>query len=263
MEPEATTNYFYINSSDRMVGTATNFIVPHHRFNDSHAYRVSKCILPYTFYNVSSFYNTFSIISGVTTYNITITPGQYTVSDFNTALQTALNALGVGVFTVSIGLSTFKITITNATVPWTYLGTSSSYFLTGFGNSNIGPALSNVAPNLYNFGGTDYIDIVSNTLSKSDSKVIDTGFRSASLIQRIPLSQYSFGQTILFMSRHPHLFTSKINLTEDIDIILIDQWRNNIDLNGRDWTLLLKYFTSKSNDPNSMSRVINREQIKI
>lgn len=263
MEPEKTNNYFYINSINRLSGTATNFVVPHHRFNDSYSYRIAKCEIPFTFYNVTSNYNVFTIISGVTTYNVTIPVGQYTITTFNTALQTGLNALGVGVFTVSYDTTTYKITIVNATTAFSYVGTSSSYFITGFGQSNITASLSLTAPNIFNLGSTDFIDIRSNTLTKSDSKVIDTNFSNSTLIQRIPTNEYSFGQTILFMSRHPHVFTSKINLTEDIDIGLYDQWGYQLDLNGREWYILLKYFTDKSNDPLNNSRVHDRTRMKL
>lgn len=263
MEPVKTNNYFYINSLGRKNGTSTNFTSNNNLFKDSNAYRVSKVIIPFTFYNVTSNYNVFSIISGVTTYNVTITPGQYTIAQFITALQTGLNALAVGVFTVTSDPISYKITITNATVPFTYLGRSSSYIVTGYGQSNIGPLLSITAPNIYNFSSTDYIDIKSVTLTKSDSKVIDNTFSNSTIVQRVPTNQYSFGQTILFMSRHPHIFTCKPDLSEDIDLILYDQWGFQLDLNGRDWNILFKYFTEKSNDPLSLTRVHNRNLIQL
>lgn len=263
MEPERTPNYFYINSVDRISGNASAFVVPHHRFNDSFAYRVCQVLIPYTFYNVTSNYNVFSIMSGATIYNVTLPVGQYNLSQFITALQTGLNALAVGVFTITTDPITYNMTITNATIPFTYIGTSNSYQITGYGQSNIGPSLSITAPNIYNLGGTDYIDIISTQLAHSDTKVISSKFTSSTLIQRIPTNQYSFGQTILFMTRHPHIFTTKLNLTEDIEINLQDNNGNIINLNGRDWELVLKYYTDKSNNPLNQSRVYNRNTFNL
>lgn len=257
---DRTSNYYIINSGDRLTGIAENCTVRNQNFADSFSYRVTKIIIPFTYYNVNSNYNVLKILSGVTTYTVTVPVGQYSITNLLTTLTSLLNALGVGTFTLSYDSVTFKITITNGTIAFTYLGTVSTINdILGFNSVDTSSALTHTGDNIFNLGGTDYIDIVSRTLSNSESKSRSTSSSGSNIIIRIPTSQYSFGQTIFYQPFHNHQWTFRMNLQEDIDLLLIDDSGNQIDLNGRDWEMTLKYHSHKSNNPGNESRTHHRQ----
>lgn len=250
---DRTSNYYNIHSEDRLSGTATNCTVRNQNFTDSFSLRMTKAIIPFTFYNVTSNYNTL-IINSSGNKTVTLTPGQYTILSLLSSLKTLLDALAVGVFTLTANSTTYKITIAS-TVNFAYLGTLSTINdILGFDSVDTSSAASHTGTLIYNLGGTDYIDIISRTLTNSESKTRSTNTKGGQLFARIPTSQYSFGQTIFYQPFHQHQWTFRMNLQEDIDLQLQDSNGNILDLNGREWEMTLKFHTNKSNNPGNDSR---------
>jgi hypothetical protein len=261
---DRTSNFYLINSYDRITGVAENCTVNNQNFNDSFSFRVSKVFIPFTFYNITSNNNILKILSGVTTYTITVPVGQYTITQLLSNLTTQLNALSVGTFTVTAGATSYMITITNASTQFQYLGTQSTINkVLGFTATNTTLALTTTGTLIYNLGGTDWIDIISRTLTNSESKSRTTNNSGSNILIRIPTSEFSFGQTIFFQGFTPHQWSWRMNLEEAIDLQLVDQYGNQLDLNGRDYSITLKFHSHKSNNPGNMDRTYLRDHNKV
>jgi hypothetical protein len=83
-------------------------------FNDIKAFQLIACEFPNTQYEVDAHNNTFLLYDAATdaNYPITLTPGNYTLSDLATEIQTQLiAAVGALTFTVTLNSSTSKFTI--------------------------------------------------------------------------------------------------------------------------------------------------------
>ena len=255
MDEDRLSHFYYIQSADKNSGTSSNFITKNHEFNDTHSYRISEIILPFTFYNINDNNNVLKIRSGVTIYTVTLTNGNYTISQLLAQLKISLDALAVGVWTLTNDPITYKLTIASS-IAYEYLGTQSTMnYILGFDDLDLVSALTNTGPYLYNLSNTNYVDIVSRSLSKSSTKVRDTGYKSASTIIRVPCSNYSFGQTILYKPKF-HVIEFKPENSNDIDILLLDDRGNSIDLNGFDISITLKFHTNRISDPLSSTRVL-------
>lgn len=257
---DRTSNYYIIQSADRLTGSAENCTVRNQNFSDSFSYRFTKAIIPFTFYNITSFNNVLVITFGVGSSTITIPIGQYSINLLLANIQTQLNAIGTGVFTVSYNPTSFLVSIVNDTTNFSYLGLSSTINdVIGFQALNTGFSMTQIGSYIFNLSGTDWIDIVSTTLTNSESKTRYSSYGGANVLARIPTSQYSFGQTIFYQPFHEHQWTSRMNLQENIDLRLIDDYGNELNLNGRDWSIVLKYHTHKSNNSGNDSRTYKRD----
>jgi hypothetical protein len=258
---ETTNHHYYIQSKNRLAGSnsSSDFNVIHHKYDDCHTYRTTKVIVPWTFYNVSANYNTISIVFSGTTKTTTIPIGQYDITTLPNAIATALTALGVGTFSVTVNPLTYIITITS-TLNYQYNGLGSTINkIIGFDPTVLtANALSQVAPFIYNLSGPLYLDVISSSLTSGSSKIKDTQGSSSRLISRIPLSNFNFGSIISYSPVLNHSFTVDPLQSQNIDIQLLDDNYNVVNLNGSEWMLQIRLTTDKSNDPKNPSRHYNR-----
>ena len=84
---------FYINSRNRTSGTDSNFsIVLDINANTEYTHIcLLSASIPKTYYAVQNLYNVFTLVEGLTSRNITITPGNYSRNCFAISLKNLLN----------------------------------------------------------------------------------------------------------------------------------------------------------------------------
>jgi hypothetical protein len=249
-------NYYYIKSSERIFGDIENGLYNNANYDRAFAVRLSKVQIPYTYYNVTSNNNTVVFDEGGGNITVTITAGQYTLTQFLSALKTALDAsAGTGVFTITAGTNTYKVTIAS-TVNFIYRGTLSTINrLIGFANTDTTSGASHTGTKVYNMGGTNYIDILSNYYSTHGNRIQQSNLSGTNIIARIPVSNYSFGETIYYQSFVPHILKIKKDDRRNIDLILHDEFGNQLDLNGQEWYIQFKYHTEEDLNENQMKHI--------
>lgn len=114
-----------IDSTDRQDGDSlNNFIVqPGKILTPGYFTRIALTTfqMEWAIPNVNQQNNTLLVTDGVTTVELTITEGFYTISELGTALQTALNTWGLGgTFTVTVAPKTQYYVVTNDTIPFAF-----------------------------------------------------------------------------------------------------------------------------------------------
>ena len=265
-----TNHYYHIESSKRNDGNEINFRVNPHRFNHVRSFSLKLFQCPYTFYPVNSNNNKIVIRKNGDTQDrtATLTPGEYSLSQFKIELKTQLDALAgpAQTYTITDNVNTHKLTITQNSSSFIYKGTqSSANKLLGFSNLDTLDLIAHTGPNVLDISGTHYIKIYSNTLTRYDSRIRNSDGTGSNLLVVIPLSNYSFGDIIqkdldLIYDYHP-------KDEADIDIELRDEDNNMLGgsdmLNGQNFHLWLQFHSYKTNHPNSYNRVNYRRNINV
>ena len=86
--------YLFIRSSDRTIGSAGAFTVPlPTTYHNVSGISLVSAEIPFSFYNVAGAYTTgVQFVYAGSTYNMSIPGGQYTITDFQAAMLSALKA---------------------------------------------------------------------------------------------------------------------------------------------------------------------------
>jgi len=218
-------------------------------FNKLICCQILNICVPNTFYNVPSGSNTlvFQAVSapGVDL-NIVITPGQYNISEFLTAIQTQLAVAGI----------TFTWTLDSITKKYTYTTTPKIQLTSGVDNHiaiqlgygvddsviwTLDPA--NEAPYIPNLFGVQTVYIHSNALAPQSSN-FDRDDMSAT-IAYIDINE-SFGNTCHFDNHSDSnilVYRGSIkNLSDRLDFRLRDQYGRDVQLEGGEVELVLKCY---------------------
>lgn len=243
-----------VNSANRLnplTETSSNFT---YSFNEDIS-RVTEIIInnveiPFSFYTINSTNNVLIItVSGTQT--ITLTEGNYTATSLSAELQTQLEANGtIGALTPVVSFISnqlkFKIEMTSAFVVVSEsdnaLSTLSSFI--GFQSSSAS-SISNISDSVINLAGTSYIRIVSEYLTdaiNTKTMFADNSHQDTLII--VPANGSS-GDIINLEPKTPLRLSHKITIkTSDvIDFQLLDQYGNELNLNGLDWSMQLIFNT--------------------
>lgn len=199
--------------------------------------------IPYSFYNVSTNYNTIYYSIGGVFYTMTIPEGNYTATTFITEFNSQF-ALGghSKTATLSISKSTGKFTLTPSDDTFSiiiyYTQTTSNIILglkqdTTFSyNGGLGNTFSFPA----NLLGTQKIKIFSSSLGCDNISSFNLG--SNELIDVVSVNASPF-ELINYSNTNIKESHMKANEVQQIDIILKDEYNNEIDFNGIDWSITL------------------------
>ena len=239
-----------INSADREdygTTTSSDFSVKlQNPINfDILAYGLESCCIPKTNYNITSGQLQITDSSGLNTINIT--PGNYDLTSLTSILQTSLNALAVDTYTVVSSTSTMKITITSSFAGFTLNPNASNYPLAvslGFNNNTTYPSVAGVlvAPKVFDLSGIKnvYIKVAQLTEYMRDTKNLSSNFKV----------DYgcAYGSIIYFANENKYLqyYTTAQNhvrRTDKFDVRLVDESGLDVDLNGSDWSFVLRFLT--------------------
>jgi len=237
-----------INSKDREdydTTTSSEFTVTlQNPINfDILAYGLESCCLPKTSYNISNGEFQATMSTGEQTYNIT--PGNYSIVELLSAISSALSVDDAT--TVSYSASTMKITFTSAFSGFVLNPNQVDSPLVeqlGFLNNLVYHSTAGVlvAPKVYDISGIKnvYIKIAQLTEYMRDTKNLSSNFK---VDYGCP-----YGSIIYFAnkSKYEQFYTTAqnhIRRSSKFDVRLVDEKGNNVDLNGSDWSFVLRFLT--------------------
>lgn len=205
--------------------------------------------LPFAFYATNLTNNTLTFNSGATI--VTIEPGNYTSTSITLELKNKIDAALGGTSTVvTFSNVTYKFTIARSTSFVLDAGplwpASTAAKSIGFQVSSPS-AVSIVSDSVVNISGPNYINLVSNFLTKTiHHKVIYADTSYEGVLFTIPLT-VSPGE-IITVGEQPLLpvrlsYKAKILATDIIDFTLKDDDNNILNLNGSDFAMEIVFIT--------------------
>ena len=239
-----------INSKDREdynITGSTNFTVKlNNPINfDILAYGLESACIPKTNYNVTS--GALEITDSVGNQSISIPIGNYNINNLTEDLQTALNDLGNDNYTVTYSTISMKITITSNFNGFVLNPNASNYSLLhtlGFNNSTVYTSVAGVlvADKVFDLAGIKNVYIKIKQLSEymRDTKNLSSNFK-------IDFG-CSYGSIVYFSNQNKYIqhFTTAQNhvrRTDSFQVRLVDELGDDVDLNGSDWSFVLKFLT--------------------
>lgn len=241
--------HVYINSNDRLYGTNSDFSIQLQI--DSPDYNrvvLLKAVIPKSYYLVQNGYNTFTVEEGVTTYTITIDPGNYSRRSFQTAIQSALNNTGTTwTYTVSYpntlsspdtGKYTFTVTGNSGVQP-TFIFTNNLYEPMGFDINSSNPLVGDslTSTNVIKLQAEDALYLHSDIVLGKGDNILECIYLNA--------QDYS---NITFEQKSPYENSKIINRTigNVYRFYLTDETNVPIDTNGLNMNLHLLFFTENN-----------------
>lgn len=259
-----------INSRDRNLvayPSSSNFRVAFQRpLKDVCSIQIVGGTIPTKIFNIDQAWNKFTFQESATSYTVTLTPGRYTTTQLASQLATQLNSLGgSNTYTCSVLPTTDQLVITRAT------GTASFTLLFASGiyqdlfNQQFALETIRSPRKLLGFGYDDYISNSSGTITSPMAMDVDFllnrvyVFVNHNSQQDLGMIERSIGKwnphAIVYMDEPSLTYKT---LTKDLfqptytatptpiariatlDISLRDEFHNILNLNGRDFTLLLE-----------------------
>lgn len=237
-----------INSKDREdydITTSSEFTVNlQNPINfDILAYGLESCCIPKTSYNISNGEIQATMSAGLKIYNIT--PGNYKISDLLDAISTALSVDDPT--TVTYNTQTMKVIFTSTFAGFVLNPNQVNLPLLeqlGFLNNLSYTSTLGVltAPKVFDLSGIKnvYIKVSQLTEYMRDTKNLSSNFK---VDYGCP-----YGSIIYFANESKYLqyYTTAQNhtrRTSKFDVRLVDEKGNNVDLNGSDWSFVLRFLT--------------------
>lgn len=213
-------------------------------------YGLKSAIIPKTNYNIPIIRNTFTFNNSISTSTITITPGNYTMTELLAEITTQLNALGFDTYTVTYNPISGKVTFQSTLAAFTLNPTLSTQqgsilYKLGFvpGIAYTGGTVT--APNVADISGIKSVYIKIKQLPQYIRNTTNS-----MLNFKIDLS-CPFGSIVYFTdeAKYHQYFSISTSSTFNIgylQISLVDEYGIPIDLNGRDWSFVLQFITVDS-----------------
>ena len=212
------------------------------------AYGLKSAVIPKTNYNIPAVRNTFTFNNSISTSTITITPGNYTMTELLAEITTQLNALGFDTYTVTYNSISGKVTFQSTLAAFTL-------------NPTLDTSQGSI---LYKLGFVPGIAYTGGTVTSPNVADI-SGIKSA-YIKIKQLTQYMknttnsvlnfkvdltcpFGSIVFFADEgryHQYFNSNKDNLGSMgfFDVTLVDEYGTLLDLNGRDWSFVIQFITT-------------------
>jgi hypothetical protein len=220
----------YLNSRDRQFGNASDFEIKTNILTHSKSTKfqvhLKKFIMPFIEYPINSKTNTliFEENSNPTDLTATVPVGSYSITDFATALKTALDAAGAGTFTITYNTINKKLTI--ASTGTFKLISGGLLDIIGFA-AGLSFAGSVVADYPVNLDGTDFLNIYTSLIT--DNYAPGPKPRG-SLLARVPVD-VSYGDLISYVNEDDHTFpVLNGEALENINFQLYDDYNRLLEL---------------------------------
>jgi len=182
----------------------------------------------------------------------TVPIGQYNITDFMTAVETALNSIGSNTFAVSQNSVTKKIEIVNPNISFFILGDSSINKLLGLPNTQNSVSVFDGITNILicdytpDLGGTDILYVHSKALAEYNSITSSRG--SSSIVSYISFHETPFGGTSTRYINDSEMemvnYTNPRNIST-CDIKIRDASGNIPDLQNSNVVLILKAYLNE------------------
>jgi len=249
-----TPNIVYINSRDRVdngPGSPTTIFKIKFAFPAFHAKKITLLAsqIPDTVYafrddafvqnNLIDFIDS----SGLPVV-ATITPGTYTSAQIINELQTQLMAVSPDTYTVTYNPTTLKLTITSSSPLFQILGATGvnilqhALYLLGYENADTTPGAVQLAPNVINMEPPKILFV---KIANFQAPIHGTAGSMTSMFA-IPIND-SFGNINFYeqYNRHESLLVFDQRSITQLDIELCDDTGKTTNLNGADWSMLLRF----------------------
>jgi hypothetical protein len=194
--------FLFLNSKDVNYGTSANFVVNFEQsgidFSESEvSIGLDYAIFPNCIYPIRSGRNTLVFNEGGGNLTATIEDGFYDASNFPAALKTALDAAGALTYTVTIGSTNNKVTI-SATGPFSIdFSLSSPYMwkILGFGyNLVTSSAASQTGTMPIRLDGDEYYVLMLDNLTSNNAS---SSFSTRGILDIIPMNG-AYGDVIYY-----------------------------------------------------------------
>ena len=218
--------------------------------------KIHNIQLPVSFYQINSNYNTLKITERNTgdtvtdDITITITPGNYTITELTSEIETQLNTLTEqsNTYSVSQDDKTGKINISytggsaNVDID-SYVNGSTINPIIGAGEYNGTTGTSDITPagkdltNHYNLNFISYVSLESNIVSHNHLDI--NSIRNVGV--RIPITE-ARGDVVNFNNNDGYVVRIKKNSISEITFKIIDPYKNEVDLNGTPFACQLVFY---------------------
>jgi hypothetical protein len=249
LEEKYKSTTLHLSSADRTLASASSSdftINLNSTMQNIRKIKIMSVEMPTAFYPINSTNNIFRIQTavGTVTHTATVAPGYYSLSDFVSTFQAALNgatpSVG-GTFTVSISSTTYKLTITHSATPFR-IGNGTINYNTGF-VQNTTDALVQPASGIITISTPDNIFITSNVLSKCINQSYVSG-SNEKIIHKV-VANTAFGDVIYDKGTYETTYTYPAGYSlSAIDIQLKYKNGTLVDMNGRDWSFSMVVYSS-------------------
>ena len=192
-------------------------------------------------YIINSNNNQFNLTYSCTLYTATITQSNYTPTSLATALQTALNNLSIGTFTVTANTNTMQFTITSTnSVVFNFSKNTLLSQLLGFPTTDSTSVTTITSTNAYTINTTRYYKIYINELNNNYDTNINNSFNYI-ILNNVNSGEYLYLTDINNVNNTHEINIRNINLNT-LNIKLYDEWDNLVELNGIDYILIFKIY---------------------
>lgn len=237
---ESTVRYIIDSAyrDDKSSSTTDFKITFEKKISNVYGFQIVSVQIPYTFYAINNTNNNlvFKVVGQPDAYNATVSPGNYNIYTFTSALISAMNSADVGAtYTGSYDTKTQKITISRP---------SGTFALTAEGNMSgiLGITEDTGADTSHETGiviitGSNYLTISSNALSQY------IPHSTGSLIHTVPVNVNATG--IIIDTPTSGSSTTILNTAIDIttlDFQVYDSSRTLLDLNNCNWSMQILFY---------------------
>lgn len=221
----------------RFTDTDSNFLVRVTKIPRVARIQIQNAMIPLTFYNINTSNNAIIFNDG-TLRLVTILPGSYTSIQLASAIQVAMNAVSILVFTITINTITQRMTISstaNFSIDFTSTTSSLSKML-GFNQviySGVNTYTSSKNLNVNRI--YSQINIYSDNISRHNEQTVSSNLQDSSLICRINNSIFKPSEYLYYShddNSGNKMFNSTNGSLEHIDIRFKDLDGNYFDFNG-------------------------------
>lgn len=247
--------YLHVNSARRGAPTTTpsnpiavSLATP---INSVVGVELLSATIPKTLYNITALNNLLTFTDGTGTFTITLPPGAYGATTLLTAIQSAMNAVSPG-YTVAIGATTFKVTITYAGVGNITLSFDAARSIgptLGYLPTSLTGAQTYTAPKVISLDQPyDWFVVCSQARASGSTTGTLTGFNWS-----IPMGGSISGDIVVWTTNEEYssrVAISKTNL-KALNFAICDDQGAALDLQGAEWSLLIRCYC----EPTGRSRV--------
>jgi hypothetical protein len=239
-----------ISSKDRSPQSNSRYDIEFNT-NDNDLHQIKRItlksvVIPNTQYNINKYNNTLYFpTSHTATTDYVIKQGQYTTSELITAINTAVNAvISPAVLQITQDLADQKLTFTLSAGTMDIHDDTQNRMAKVLGiDTGLNGVSVYVCDHLPNLSGLGHIYISSQALSNhtqmiSHDKQKQNVFADVTMKVGFGQSQYTDEDS---NSLDYVVFPGLKNISR-LDIKLMDENNNELDLNGRDWTIIFRVF---------------------
>ena len=225
----------------------------HVSFNDYMLHQARRVLLksihiPNTAYNVNKHNNTIVYDTGFGNIGFKVTPGQYNLTELADQLIVQFATQPVPVtLTYTIDTAQTKLILTFAGgITVSTEGSINGILGLDTDTDSVFPAgISTILPNIFDLSGLKKVFIGSHALAKGTTMTSSNKIHK-NIFTEIPI-EVTYGsiqhRTLSDLHTSDEVTHSTPFSVSNMDITLYDQDLNILDLNGRDWQLILKVFS--------------------